>query len=67
MLNERGVADDIHLRQYYPLRVRTLTLLVEAVDFPACTDDASRKQHAEQFMTLDTLIDNLHVSSLTNA
>jgi len=44
---------------YYPLRVRALTILVEAIGFPACQDEAQRQQNAEQFFTFDTLIDNL--------
>ncbi len=45
--------------QYYPLRIRALTLLLESIGFPACPDSVSRSLHVEQFTTIDTLIENV--------
>lgn len=39
-----------------------MTMLVEAIGFPACQDEQQRQQHAERFFTFDTLIDNLSVT-----
>lgn len=54
--------DIVQFLQYYPLRIRVMSLLVEALGFPACGDAATRQEQAERFVTFDTLIDNLYVS-----
>jgi Fungal specific transcription factor domain len=52
-------SESLTFSQYFPLRIRALTLLIEAASFPECPDAFYRTKHAEQFATFDTIIENV--------
>ncbi|KDQ13129.1 hypothetical protein BOTBODRAFT_33740 [Botryobasidium botryosum FD-172 SS1] len=56
--SDLDVAPQNEAQKFYPLRIKTLSLLLEASDFPPCTTSAMRAENNDRLHSLDSMIDN---------